>query len=451
MSANSQPVIRRGRLRAHLSAPLFRNAYLLILSSTVTSALGLPYWALAAHHYAAANVGKSSAVISAVSLISGIAQLGMAGILPRYLPGAGRRSLRLVLTAYGAAVLFSLLVGIVAALTSRLWSPALRFLGSDVRWLVFFVAINTASTISGLQDSVMTGLRQARWVPVENTIFAVAKLGLVVAFATSHPQAGIVLAWMAPLVALLIPVNLAIFIRFIPHHVRMTAHAPRTWTGADLRRLVFGNFTGDVFSLIVAFFMPILVVDLAGARAAAYFYVPWTVTLALRFVAQNLTTSMTVETAFDERRLGEHLKKTAIGIYRLLVPAVLVTLIAGRYVLSVFGHEYAQLGTATLRLLAVGTLAHAVSMLGLGVARLEHRGRIVAFILGTDATIMLVLSTVLVPSMGITGAGLGWLVAQLVAATMSSAVLWRGLRRAARLPAPSASAIAAIDRHTRLP
>jgi O-antigen/teichoic acid export membrane protein len=421
---------RRGltALREHLSAPLFRNAYFLILSSTLTSLLGLPFWALAARNYSAADVGRASAIISALALISGFAQLGMTSVFPRYLPGAGSRTVRFVLGTYGATLLLSLALGITAALTSSLWAPPLRFLGDDSKWFVLFVVMTAASTISGLQDSVMTGLHEARWVPVENVIFGLAKIALVVVFASDHPHAGVVLAWMVPLIVLLVPVNLATFARFIPTHLRSTTEVTRSWTARDVRRLILGSFPGEFASLVIAYFLPILVVDLVGPRKGAYFYVPWTISIGMRFIAQNLATSMTVEVGFSEAKRREHLRDVSIGTFRLLIPALALVLIAGPYVLGVFGHRYDIAGSGALRLLALGTIPHAISQLGLGLARVRHDGRFVGIVQSTDAVVMLALSAVLVPSIGIAGAGLAWLVAQSVAATINVPSLWRALR-----------------------
>jgi O-antigen/teichoic acid export membrane protein len=416
------------RLRAYLATPLIRNAYYLILSSTVTSALGLPFWVLAARKYPAADVGRASATVSALLLISGVAQLGLPTVLPRYLPGAARHTLRLVLRTYGGTVALSLVLGVIAAATSAVWSPPLGFLGDDAAWFALFVALAAAMTISNLQDSVMTGLRQARWVPVENAAFSTAKIAAVVALASSQPHKGIVLAWLLPQLAVLVPVNLAIFARFIPRHVSASEGAPLAWEGGQLRRVLLGNFAGGLSSLVITFLMPILVVNIKGAREGAYFFVPWTVSTALRLIAQNMATSMTVEAGFDEAQWRTHLRRAAIGIFRLLVPTVAVLLVLAHPLLSVFGAEYARAGTGALRLLALGTLPHAVSMLGLGLARIRHNGRFIAVVQTTDAATMLVLSAILIPSMGFAGAGVAWLVAQTVAAVMSTTALVRALR-----------------------
>ena len=50
-----------------------------------------------------------------------------------------------------------------------------------------------------LQDSVLTGLRATRWVPVENILFSAAKIALLPVFlALSRELWRLFLAWTVP-------------------------------------------------------------------------------------------------------------------------------------------------------------------------------------------------------------------------------------------------------------
>ena len=55
-------------------------------------------------------------------------------------------------------------------------------------------------------------------MPVENAIFGVAKLGLLLAFASVFVDAGIFASWTIPVLLAIVPVNLLIFRRLIPRH-----------------------------------------------------------------------------------------------------------------------------------------------------------------------------------------------------------------------------------------
>ena len=86
----------RFALMTHLRMPLYRNAYALLLSGVISSGLGMVYWVLAAQSYSAAVVGLTSAAVSAMMLLSGLAQMSMNSALLRFIPRAGVAAHRLI-------------------------------------------------------------------------------------------------------------------------------------------------------------------------------------------------------------------------------------------------------------------------------------------------------------------------------------------------------------------
>ena len=412
------------RLRGHLAAPLYGNAYLLIAGAGFASGLGFVFWTVCARRYTPDAVGLNSALISAMILISGICQLGLNTVIVRYLPGARKASRRLVVVCYVATGAASVAVALVAGLTSSHWSPTLGVLADEGRWLGAFVIGTAAWTIFSLQDSVMTGVRQARWVPIENSLVSGAKIVFAIALVGSMPRGGVFLAWTVPVVLSLLPVNLLIFRRLIPDHEKY-AGEPVSWDRSTLVRLAAGNYAGSLFFLASTALLPLLIANQYGAAATAYFFVPWTLAVGLQLVALNMTTSLTVEVAFDESRLREYCERVLAQTFRLVVPATFVVVVAAPYILRVFGHEYAAEGTTLLRLLALATVPNVIVALGLSVARIQHSGRMVLWTQGALCVSTLGLSLALLPPLGIDGVGLAVLVSQ----TMVAAWLALGMLR----------------------
>jgi O-antigen/teichoic acid export membrane protein len=309
-----------------------------------------------------------------------------------------------------------------------MWSPPVSFLGEDAAWFTVFVGATLAWTILSLQDSVMIGMRRVRWVVGESAIYALAKLGLVVTLASSYPHAGVFLAWTVPAMILALVLNLVIFVRFVPHHEKNEATVERQWHGRDMKRLIIGNYAGSLVGVVGTFILPILVANQLGAKQAAYFFVPWSLTLSLTLVAANLNTSMVVEAAFAGSRLREYSRTVLRGMARLVLPAALGVFVLAPGVLRLFGPEYAEQGTWVLRLLALGVLPNAVANLGLCVARIRHDGRLVAAVQCTVAAVAIGLTVVLLPRIGIEGAAVAWLTSQLVGAVMTIPTL-RGVWR----------------------
>jgi O-antigen/teichoic acid export membrane protein len=246
--------------------------------------------------------------------------------------------------------------------------------------------------------------------------------------ANSYPRAGVFLAWIVPAIILIVPVNFVIFQRFVPRYEKRTIAREEQWQGREMRRLIVGNYAGSLVGLVGTFLLPILVANQLGARQAAYFFIPWALTLGLSVVAANLTASMVVETALAGSKLREYSRTVLGSMVRLVMPAALGVVVLAPELLGLFGHEYAEEGTWLLRLLAAGAIPSAVATLGLSVARIRHDGRLVAAVQCTAAVVAIGLTALLLPHIGIEGAGIAWLTSQVVAAVMTTPTLrdvWR--------------------------
>jgi O-antigen/teichoic acid export membrane protein len=385
----------------------------------VTSLLGVAFWALAAHTYSAHEVGLNAAAISAMTLVSGLCSLGLSAVLVRYLPIAGTATRKLITVSYALTGALSLLVGAVVALSSDIWSPSLSFL-SEPGWVVGFALATAGTTVFILQDSVLTGLRAAKWIPIENSLYAGGKLVLLLALPVVLASGGPFVAWNAPLLPAIVLINYLIYRRLIP--------ADQSFGSLDRRtvvRMAAGNYGGNLFALAGNLYLPVLVANLASASEAAYFYVPWLFSLSLQLVAINVMTSLTVEAALDMAALRRLARQALRHSLRLVVPMVAVTVVVAPWILLIFGQDYADAGTPLLRWLAIGALPNVIVTLGISVARIEHRGAIVVGFPAAHAIAVIGLSALLLPSLGIEAVGIAWTGSQTVLALVMLATILR--------------------------
>ena len=86
------PEKRGGRLARALRNPLYRSGYSLVINTAASTVVGVAYWAIAAHMYDKQDLGRSSALISALIFLSSLAQLNLSNALARFLPQSGRRA-----------------------------------------------------------------------------------------------------------------------------------------------------------------------------------------------------------------------------------------------------------------------------------------------------------------------------------------------------------------------
>ena len=417
-STPSATTPRRGRLRTHLDDRMYRTGYYLILGTGASGLLGVAFWAAAARSYSAHVVGLSAAAVSAIALVSGICSLGLSAVLVRYLPVAGPSGRPLIVRSYALTIVLSFLVGGAVALSTDLWSPTLGFLGEGL-WPLAFACSTAAMTTFTLQDSVLTGLQAAAWIPLENTLYAVAKLVLLAALAALLPFAGPFVAWNLPLLPAIVLVNYLIFGRLIP---KLPAVG-----GLERRKVIAmaaGNYGGNLLGLLGNMYLPILVANRTSASQAAYFYVPWMISLSVELVALNMKTSLTVEAALDMPQMRRLSRRALVHSMRLVVPVAALTALLAPVGLLVFGSDYADEGTTLLRLLALGAIPNVIAALGAGVARIEHRGWIVSAIQGFQLVFVVGLSAALLPGVGIAGVGIAWTGCQfLLAAALLATVL----------------------------
>ena len=232
----------RTRLAAHVREPLYRNGYSLILSSGLTSALGMAFWVLAARLFSAEAVGVSSALISVSALLATIAQLNLANVLHRFLPVAGRRTGQVLRDSYLVGVVAAVVVGCVFLLGIRWWAPSLDFLVRDPLLAGWFVLALVLWGLFVLQDGALSGLRHATWVPAKNLAFAVAKILLLAVPVLLVSPYAIFLAWTVPLLPVLVVVHVLMVRRLVPRNEQRTRSREQVTSLRRIGRYVAADY-----------------------------------------------------------------------------------------------------------------------------------------------------------------------------------------------------------------
>jgi O-antigen/teichoic acid export membrane protein len=345
-----------------------RNALALMLSTGGTSLLGLAFWGLAAHLYATDTVGRASAVISAMAMLSGIAQMDLNPLYPRYLPQAGPRTLRMVLLGYGTSTIVGLLLAIgfvVLGFGHKIlpagFGPGTIFAVAVVFWVVFTI-----------QDSVLTSLRATMWVPVENIAFAVVKLALLFAF-VGGGVLGIFLGWSLPVVVAIVVVNAYIFSRLIPNHERSSGGMSRLPPLRTMMSFAVSETLSNQSTIVARALMPILVVDRLGAAAGAYFYIPWLVATNFPLFIWYIATTAVVEVGFDRAKARRHLIRAIRLAALIVIPAGILLVTVGPEVLNLVKPGYGTHGATLLRLTTLMTVLSMPTLLYLTLVWIEGR------------------------------------------------------------------------------
>ena len=128
------------RVLGALRDPHYRTGYALVANTVGTTAVGFFYWVVAAHLYDRQALGRCSALVSALIVVSSLAQLDLPTILPRFLPQAGRSTGRFIAYGYGASSVAALAVGVGFVTILPRLSPQWQFLRTSPSLAVLFIA-----------------------------------------------------------------------------------------------------------------------------------------------------------------------------------------------------------------------------------------------------------------------------------------------------------------------
>jgi O-antigen/teichoic acid export membrane protein len=411
------PAIRR-RLARDAADPLLRSAYSLMLNVVLTSTLGFGFWIVAARMFPAQIVGRDSALIASMITISVICQLNLASGILRFLPISRVSASRVVLGSYAVTALVSAAGGAAFVLVAPALANGYRFLGRDAALSALYVAAVTVWGVFALQDSVLTALRRAPWVPVENATFGVMKIAALPVLLAVGSLHAVFTAWIIPMVILVIPVNFLIFTRVMPNRARPASEqSPIERFGrVGLAGFMAQDYLATVLIQATGTLLPVIVVALLGSSDGAYFYIPFTIVSAFDLLFVNVAASLVVEGSMSNTRLAMLARRT-VQRFRYVLLAGTVVLFAGAHlILMPFGSAYANAGAQTLRLLVCASMFRATIALYGAICRVEGNASRVLAVQAAAFALTIGLTILLGRRGGLQGIALAWLIANALVA-----------------------------------
>ena len=416
---------RGGRGFAALRDPLYRSSYALVANTVASTAVGIVYWAVAAHFYDRQALGRSAALVSALILVSSFAQLNLANTLPRFIPQAGRSAGKFIAYSYGASSCAALIGGLAFVTVLPRLSTEWQFVGDSVPLAVAFVAAVVVWGVFTLQDAALLSLHRPVLVPVENFVYGVCKLLMLVGIVLLLPSTGVFFSWVVPLAVTVPAVNWLIFHRYLKEPA--SAVVPGGLHPREVVRFASVDYLGSVLSQAYGNLLPLLVLSTLGAAANGSFYIAWTIASGLVLLAANFGTSLLVEGAAAPHRLAELTRGVLARCVVITSLGAAVLILAARPILYIYGSGYAVHATSLLRLLAVGTIPSCLVVVAVSLDRVA--GRVGRATLTRLVLTVLVLggSWLLVRKVGIDGVAFAWGGSNLVVAlarfpTIASAV-----------------------------
>jgi O-antigen/teichoic acid export membrane protein len=331
---------------------------------------------------------------------------------------AGTAARRLVALGYLVAVVVSSLAGAGFALGAIWWAPELVDVAGHGTLVAFFAVSCPVWTLFSLQDYVLTAVGRATAVPIENLVFSVLKVGLLVAVTLAALPGGIALSWVIATALLVLPINLWLLIRLLPAHGRRTADRAVPITVGAVSRFIGADYVGALFWQSAMMGLPVLVLARLGPEAAAAYNMVWQFGLALYMVPSGMGQSMIAHNAADPANVDKARRETVRRGLMLVAPVALVLALGAPLVLALFGPHYAATGAGALALVALSAIPNVITAATTSTARVRQR-RGVQFGVPTSLSVLTIgVAWLLMPHLGVLAVGLAWLLAQCLVASV---------------------------------
>lgn len=416
-----------------VSDPLSRGGLALITNTGLTGILGFGYWIIATHLFSAYAVGVAGALVAATTLFSGIGQLNLSGMLIRFLPRAGGKSRRLVLTTYTLVGTTSALLAIAALTFINFFASSASPLRLSLIQSALLVLAVAATAIFTIEDSVLVGLHRAGWVPVENSAFGIAKIAILFALAPVGTAFALYSSWMIPLTLTIPVISAVLFYRFLPTAVapRRAAHLGRR-VRSRIIRFAIGDAAGGLFTQIWTYLLPVFITALLGAPINALFFTSFLFSSTIDQVAANYASPLTVEGAHTSDEIATLIRRALRHIFAIILPIVSVLILIAPWLLRAFGNRYVS-AAPLLDMLLIACLPKSISTIYYAYCRVQrstHRSAVIqAYICAATLTSVALLAH----AFGLNGIGFAILAIQ----SSAGAVCWWALRRALHSVGPS--------------
>jgi O-antigen/teichoic acid export membrane protein len=136
----------------------------------------------------------------------------------------------------------------------------------------------------------------------------------------------------------------------------------------------------------------------------------------LSTIAGATTNALFAEGSFDENQLGTNVWRCLKMTYFLLIPAALIVFLLADKLLLIYGTDYSSKGRLLLRLMCITALPLSMNSIYISILRVQKRTTLLILLSLVVAAITLITSYLLLPHLGITATGIGWLVSQSVVA-----------------------------------
>jgi O-antigen/teichoic acid export membrane protein len=399
-------------------------------TTVITSALGFPYWWLAARKFPPEAVGLASAAISAMTLLASIAMLGWGTLLIGELSRQPGREISLISAALILVGGIGGCLGIVFAVVAPFISANFQALRASLGDLALFAVGVSLTAIEFVLEGALIGLWRSDLIFWRSMLFALAKLAALL----------VVSLWLAHSLGLTIyatwTIGNAISLAALAGYAAVKG---RGYKGSYLphwrllRKLGSVALQHHILNLILQIPLlvaPVLITTLLSPTVNAWYYIAGSIASLASIIPTALVFVGYTSVCLEPTELARRARLTLSVAFVAAVLANGVLQPSAQQALGLFGQSYAEQAVWSLRIFAVG--AFALIIKNHYIVLYRAWGRVTYAIPPITAGVLLELGALALGARlgGLSGLSLGWIAAIYIEAMC----MFRTVYKAAQLP-----------------
>ncbi len=372
-----------------------------MIGTGVMAGSGFLFWLIAAHLYPTADVGRAGTLVATMTTLATFSLVGFDTGTIRFLASSTRKEAHINTGFTLIALVATLLAGVFLVFVD-LAAPELSFIRTHLATTIAFVAFAAGTALNMFADAVFLAYRSTKYTLAITAASNAVKVLLPIAFVPWGAFGIFAAAASAQVVGFL--VSSVVLSRTFG--IELTCSLDRSIVKKTWRYSI-GNYVVDFFSFLPGALLPIIVLHRLSAHESAYYYIVMMIVGLLYVIPSAVTNALFSEGSHDGLAIRTHTKKALLTIATLLIPAMLVLLMGGDLILTLFGKEYSTRGFTFLATMTLSGVGVAASALYATLFRLTHdiRALFVRNVCFAGGTIGL--AYVLLPH-GLAGVGLAY-------------------------------------------
>lgn len=399
--------IRESRLnklfKKIMSDSLYRNSVYLMMSTFVMSVSGFFFWIINARLFTTEQVGLATTIISMMSLITGLSILGLNTGLIRYLPNAERKNNK-INTSLTLVTLVTIVVTSMFLIGLDTFSPKLSFIKENIFFAFSFILFMIVSGFNSIVESVFIAYRDTKHILIKNSVFSVLKLIFPFLF-VSLGAYWIFSSWM-------ISLTLGLLVSFFVLVKKFDYKPKFVFYDAIIKKIgkySFGNYLAGFIGGLPLMILPLMITHMINPETTAYYYMATMIVALLFIIPQATTQSLFAEGSYNEKYLKIQIKKAIKITFILMIPGIILTMFLGKYILLLFGKEYASEGVMFLQIMAMSGFFVGISSIFAALLRIKDKISEMIWINIVRFIVIIGLSYLLIDR-GLTGLGIAWII-----------------------------------------